>query len=214
MTTLATSAIWVLNPNTTAAMTAAVQAQVRALVPAGVAVHGSTAVQGHAVIDSAERFADAAAALPVQVAADVPAGAAVLLACFGDPGLEALRRGRRPVAGLAEAAVAEAVAARQRFAIVTAGAAWVPLLQQRVADFGATPWLAGVFALPFNGLQLVQDPASARAALLAVVAQAERSGAQALVLGGAAFAGLRDLVPTRLVVIEPVAAATRVLLRG
>ncbi|WP_425261224.1 aspartate/glutamate racemase family protein [Rubrivivax sp. RP6-9] len=214
MPAAAPSALWVLNPNTTAAMTAAVQAQVRALVPPGVAVHGSTAQQGAPVIDSAGRFAAAAAALPAQVAADVPPAAAVLLACFGDPGLESLRGLRRPVAGLAEAAVAEAVAAGQRFAIVTAGAAWVPLLQQRVADFGATPWLAGVFALPFNGLRLVQDPAGSRAALQAVVAQAERSGAQALVLGGAAFAGLRDLVPTRLVLIEPVAAATRALLRG
>lgn len=205
--------LWVLNPNTTQAMTAAVLAQVRGWVPAGTDVQGVTAAQGAAVIDSRATFAQAAASLPL-LAAGVPADGAVLLACFGDPGLEQLRRLRRPrpVVGLAEAAVAET--AGRRFAIVTAGAAWVEMLRERVADFGAAATLTGVHALPFNGLQLAREPAACSQALNATVREAERGGAEVLVLGGAAFAGLAGMVQTTLPVIEPVAAATRALLRA
>lgn len=203
------TALWVLNPNSTQAMTDAVLVQVRALLPPGSTVAGITLANGPAVIDSRASYAAAAA----QVAGQTIADGAVLLACFGDPGLEALRarRSPQPVVGLAESAVAAAVAARQRFAIVTAGAAWVDMLRERVADFGATAWLTDVHALPFNGLQLAHDPEACRAPLAAVVRAAEQGGAEAIVLGGAAFAGLRGLVQTRLVVIDPVAVATRAL---
>lgn len=205
--------LWVLNPNTTQAMTDAVVAQVRARVPAGVEVRGITAVHGAAVIDSRARFVDAAA-LPMLLPALGPSDG-VLLACFGDPGLEALRRAvaPQPVAGLAEAAVAEAVAAGRRFAILTAGPAWVELLTERVADFGAVGGLSGVYALPVNGAQLAAEPERFRALLREAARTAEVEGAQALILGGAAFAGLAGLVDTGLPVIDAIDAATASLLR-
>jgi len=205
------STLWVLNPNSTQAMTDAVLAQVRSGLPPGVRAAGITLAAGPPVIDSRPRFAQAQALVAAQAIGDGP----VLLACFGDPGLEALRarRGAQPVAGLAEAAVAEAVAAGQRFAIVTAGAAWVDMLRERVADFGAAAWLTGVHALPFNGLALARDPEGCQAALTALVQQVERSDAQALILGGAAFAGLEGGVRSRLNIIRPVTAAVRALLR-
>lgn len=207
------TALWVLNPNTTRAMTDAVVAQVRARVPAGFEVRGVTAREGAEVIDSRATFAMAAAAVPALVA-DASSGG-VLLACFGDPGLEALRRAiaPRPVVGLAEAAVGVAVAARLRFAILTAGAAWVGMLTERVADFGAAQWLTGVHALPVNGRQLAAEPERYRTMLRDAAHDAERAGAQALILGGAAFAGLGGLIETRLPVIDAIDAAAAALVQ-
>lgn len=205
--------IAVLNPNRTQAMTDAVLRQVRRHLPAGVTAIGVTDEHGPPVIASRATFALAAAAAPRFAAAE---GDALLLACFGDPGLEALRAAAapRPVAGLAEAAMAQAVAERRRFAIVTAGADWVTMLNERVADFGAASWLSGVYALPVHGKQLVDDPEACRPALRDAVLAAQRDGAQALILGGAAFAGLAHLVETELPLIDPTAAATAALLRG
>jgi Asp/Glu/hydantoin racemase len=204
------STLWVLNPNTTLAMTDAVVAQVRARVPSGVEVRGVTAVHGAAVIDSRASFAAAADALPALVAQHRPQGDGLLLACFGDPGLEALRRSvaPQPVAGLAEAAVAFAVASGRRFAILTAGPAWVSLLTERVADFGAAAALTGVHALPVNGRELAAEPELFRGLLCDAARVAEHEGAQALILGGAAFAGLAGLIETSLPVIDAIDAAT------
>ncbi len=204
----------VLNPNSTAAMTQAVLAQVRRHLPPGFSAQGHTAVDGPPVIDSRASFAAAARAVPAMAQAAGPEDR-LLLACFGDPGLEALRVAAAPraVVGLAEAAVLQAVAARQRFAILTAGPDWVAMLGERVADFGAAAWLSGVYALPFNGLQLAAQPEAGRDALRTAAQAAARDGAQVLVLGGAAFAGLSGLVDTPLPLIDPIAAATAQLTR-
>ena len=206
--------ITVVNPNITVAMTEAVVAHVRARMPAGFTVRGITATQGAAVIDSRASFAAAAAALPALVAAHQPTGG-VLLACFGDPALEALRRALapQPVVGLAEAAVSAARAAGRRFAIITAGPAWVGMLTERVADFGAANALTGVYALPVNGRELAAEPERFRGLLRDAAREAEQAGAQALILGGAAFAGLAGLVETSLPVIDAIDAATAALLQ-
>ena len=66
-----------------------------------------------------------------------PAPDAVLIGCFGDPGLLALRESSPvPVTGLAEAAFIEA-ARHGRFAIVTGGERWGPMLA--AAGAGAGP---------------------------------------------------------------------------
>ncbi len=118
------------------------------------------------------------------------------------------------VVGLAEAAIAEARSRGLRFAILTAGPAWVPLLGLRVADFGAAQALTGVYALPVNGLALAGDPERFRATLRDGAARAEAAGARVLILGGAAFAGHVGLVETRLPVIDAIEAATAALLRA
>lgn len=207
----------VLNPNCSEAMTEAVLAQVRQRLPDGWQALGHTAADGPPVIASRDTFeaaAGRAAAWPAQMDPPPRAGDAVLLACFGDPGLASLRRAVPgcAVTGLAQASVAAAVAARQRFAIITAGPAWVELLTQRVADFGASAWLCGVQALPLDGRQLRDDPEACRPALQRALQAAERSGAQALILGGAAFAGLDLGLRTRLSLIDPVEVATACLL--
>ena len=98
---------WVVRkPNTSRAMTDAVIVELARYAPPETLVQGLTARDGSAVIDSRDSFAKGArTALAMQ--ADLPfAVDAVLLACFGDPGLEALRSACKiPVVGWAEAAL-------------------------------------------------------------------------------------------------------------
>lgn len=205
----------VLNPNRSAWMTAQVAAALRARLPS-LALDEATAEDGPAVIDSADSFAAGGAAAAAQLARELatrPNTASVLLACFGDPGLEALRAlaAPRPVWGMAECALQAAARLHGTCAVITCGPAWAPLLLQRAADFGLAHALQGVWALPINGAQLAAEPARWRGALQAAVDEAVAAGARSIVFGGAVFAGvalgLRMPVPV-IDTLDAVAAAT------
>lgn len=206
-----------LNPNSTPWMSERVAAQLRRHLAGRARLQVLTVADGPPVIDDAASFAaaDVAAqrALQLHLAAH-PGTDGVLLACFGDPGLLALRglAAPRPVQGLADAAMRLAAARHQRFAVLTCGPAWVPLLQQRAADFGCAQALSGIYALPVNGRVLAQQPQRWQAALQAAAQQAADDGARALVLGGAAFAGLEGLVHSHLPMIDGIQAAADALL--
>lgn len=202
----------VLNPNSTRAMTDAVAASAAALVPDGVRVAGWTAAHGPAVIADRPSYDAAASAMPALLAQAPPADA-ILLACFGDPGLAFLRsRAGVPVVGLAEAAIVHALRLRQPFAIITAGAGWVPLLEERVQAYGALEWLTGVFALGGDGAALRADPERFRGEVLELAWQARQRGARRIILGGAAFEGARFDVADGLAVDRPLDLAIVMLL--
>jgi len=159
-----------------------------------------TAPFGAAYIASPEAAATASQAVPAawQVhLATHGAPDAVLVACFGDPGVAALRAITAvPVLGLAEVAMreADALAAAQaggRYAIVTGGAAWGPMLQALAGRLGLADRLAGVVTVERTGAELLADPAAAQALLLDACDQALAAGdVQAIVIGGAALADL------------------------
>lgn len=185
----------VINPNTSGTVTALLQTHVQAAVGSQAEVRAVTArfgapyiadeasyaVAGHATLD-AWAAALATAAKPPD---------AVLIGCFGDPGLMALRESSPvPVTGLAEAAFREA-AQQGRFAIVTGGARWGPMLQRLAHALGYAPSLAGIHTVAPTGAQLAADPVAARHLLTQACLDAVRQlDAQAVILGGAGLAGL------------------------
>jgi Asp/Glu/hydantoin racemase len=181
----------VLNPNRSAAMTAQVLDEARRLAPAGLALRGLTAADGPPVIASREAYADGArAARALWPAQDDGWADALLLACFGDPGLAALRRASRvPVVGMAEAALDEAAARGRPFRIVTAGAAWEGMLREAVAAHpAAAALLDGIDVLDGTGLDIAQDPAAFAARVQGMLDAARRGGVPTCILGGCGFA--------------------------
>ncbi|MBX9594034.1 MAG: aspartate/glutamate racemase family protein, partial [Roseomonas sp.] len=87
-----------------------------------IATRAAVAIAGHAVL----------AGLAEHIGPDNAGGFdAALIACFGEPGLEAAREILPvPVHGLAEASLTAALAIAPRIALLTGGAAWVPMLQE------------------------------------------------------------------------------------
>ena len=60
-----------------------------------------------------------------------------MLACFGDPGLAALKEvSTVPVVGMADASILQACAIGKRFSIVTGGERWKPMLEEFVGEPG------------------------------------------------------------------------------
>lgn len=214
----------VINPNTSESVSRLLQAHVQAAAGPQAQVRtvtarfgapyisdeASYAVAGHAALDAW------AAALIKPDGAPRPAPDAVLIGCFGDPGLLALRDSSPvPVTGLAEAAFVEA-ARHGRFAIVTGGARWGPMLQRLAQALGHGPQLAGIHTVAPTGAQLAADPVAARALLAQACSDAARQfGAQAVILGGAGLAGMAAGIQPGLDVplIDSVLAGARWALR-
>jgi Asp/Glu/hydantoin racemase len=184
--------ILLINANTTEAITDRLVAIAQAMAPPGVVFAGATGRFGARYI--ASRAASAVAAhAALDAYAEHGAGSdAVLIGCFGDPGLDALREiAPVPVLGLADAAGAEAMRVAPRFGVVTGGAAWKPMLEEFYAARGTGARLSGVRTVAPSGGEIARDPDGALALLAeACRASAEQDGAGAVILGGAGLAGL------------------------
>ncbi|MEC5384302.1 aspartate/glutamate racemase family protein [Uliginosibacterium sp. H3] len=209
----------ILNPNTSSSVTTMLVEHVTAML--GVQdklawqVLGVTASFGAEYIASETAYAIAAHAALDAFAQTAPgSGDVVLIGCFGDPGLEALREiSPVPVIGLAEAAMKEA-AEFGRFAIVTGGPRWAPILRRRAQAAGLAAQLARSYILKESGAELAADREAAIGLLATACEEAmEVSHPDAIILGGAALAGIGDLLADHLglPVIDSVSAAARAM---
>ena len=194
--------ILLINPNTTSAITERMAACI-----AGIAGSAATFVPVTGKFGARYISTRAAAAIAAHAALDALAEHAqgfdaVYLACFGDPGLAALKEvSPVPVIGMAEAACIEAARDGKRFGIVTGGALWKPMLSEFVATLGLSPQLAAIRTVAPTGDQIAADPDAALALLAeACTACARDDGAEIVILGGAALAGLAQRIQPRVTV--------------
>ena len=188
--------ILLLNPNTSTEITALVARAARATAAPGTRFTAVTATFGPRYIGSRAQVAIAShAALDAYANVMAAPGAhfdAVILACFGDPGLAALRElSPVPVIGMAEASFRLAATEPGRFAVLTGGPRWVPMLEELIQLLGFADRCAAVRAVPQTGAEIAANPAAAVAALAGQAqACADKDGATSVILGGAGLAGL------------------------
>lgn len=190
----------IINPNTTQAVTDRLLGSAQTLRPTGllerdvvavtaefgapyISTEVSYAVAGHAVVNAWEK-ANAAYA-PHDFSG-------VLIGCFGDPGLWAMRElaqsAELKVCGLAQASF-EAAARYGKFAVVTGGVHWRPILQRLANELGFAPNLQAIHTLQADGSQLAANPDWAVKVLREACVAAAQPGVDAIILGGAGLAG-------------------------
>jgi allantoin racemase len=188
--------ILLLNPNTTTSITE------RMVAYAGdVTNRAATFVPVNGKFGARYISSRAASAIAAHAALDTMAGAvegcdAVYLACFGDPGLAALKElSPVPVVGMAEASCIEAARDGRRFAIVTGGVLWKPMLEEFVATLGLSSQLAAIRTVAPTGDQIAADPDAALSQLSdACIACARDDRADVVILGGAALIALAQRI--------------------
>ncbi len=186
--------ILVVNPNTTASMTASIGACARAVAGPGVVVD---AVQPESGPVSIESHHDEVLAAPGVVARVLEAELAGydghVVACFGDPALLACREvATGPVVGIAEAAMRTAGYLGRAFSVVTTLARTIGHSQDIARRYGVDGLCAGMHASDIAVVDLETDP-SAYARIREVSRQALVSdGSEVLVLGCAGMADLAD----------------------
>jgi Asp/Glu/hydantoin racemase len=202
-----------INPNTTATITDLVANEARKVVTQGTEVRAATgrfgaryvasraayAIAGHAALDAYAEFGGSADA--------------VVLACFGDPGLLALKEiAHQPVVGMAEASCLTATALGGRFSIVTGGERWGPMLEEFVAALGLRDRLASVETVAPSGADIARDPDRALGLLADACCTAVKAHrANSVILAGAGLAGLAARIADRVPVplIDSLEAAVR-----
>lgn len=182
----------IINPNTTAAMTEKAAAAARPHVPDGTKIVLATGSFGPHYIASRASFAVAGHAALEAYAVHGAGCDAVLLACFGDPGLEAIREvAPVPVVSLIDAACAAAEAGGRRFSIITGGERWAPMLREMLLLRGLDGQLASIRTVAPTGGEIAANPEAAHALLAEACRQcASEDEAEAVILGGAGLIGI------------------------
>lgn len=185
--------ITLLNPNTSRTMTAKIAAAAREVAGPDVEIVAVCPDIGPAAIESHADEVAAAAAVVELLLADQRAGGsdAYVIACFGDPGLDAARElAPVPVVGIAECAMHAATLAGRSFAVVTTLGRTLGRARDLVARYGmgeAAVWLT---AAEIPVLELEDTTSAAVATIEGLCHDAVRREADVVVLG---CAGMADL---------------------
>jgi allantoin racemase len=204
--------IRVINPNTTQSMTDLIGKAARAVAGPGTTVEAVTSPMGPASIES---HYDEALSVPGVLAA-VAAGEAdgadgYVLACFGDPGLDAARElARGPVLGIAEAALHAASLLGRGFSVVTTLGRTIGRTEDLTGHYGFARACRGVHACEIPVLELETDPRARQVVTAACAAALEADGSDAIVLGCAGMADLCAQISADIgaPVVDGVAAGT------
>lgn len=204
--------IRVINPNSTEAMTEKIAECASAVVGAGTDVHGVTAFGGPASIQSHYDEALSVPGVLEAVQAGERAGVdGYVIACFGDPGLDAAREvAHGPVIGIAEAAMHSASHLGRGFSVVTT----LERTTGRAADlaerYGMQRFCRGIHGTDIPVLELDTDPNAGKVILEACRDALEKDGSDVIVLGCAGMADLCASLSADLgvPVVDGVAAAT------
>lgn len=207
--------IRVINPNTTEAMTKSIAAAAQSAAWAQTSVTAVNPSMGPASIES---HYDEALSVPGILAeirrAESEGTDGYVLACFGDPGLDAARElATGPVLGIAEAAMHTASHLGRGFSVVTAlerttGRAWD--LAER---YGMSRFCRGVHGCDIAVLDLEQNPRTRDILVEHCRRAAHDDGSDVIVLGCAGMARLcRDISgEIGLPVIDGVTAAVNLV---
>lgn len=184
--------ILLINPNTTASITDLVLETATGFASPGTRLRAVTGAFGPRYIASRAAYAVAGHAALDAFANDKGRKDAVVLACFGDPGLAALKEvSDVPVVGMADASILQACALGGRFSIVTGGERWKSMLEEFIASRGLSSRLASVRTVAPTGADIARNPKAAMALLAkGCKACAREDGADIVILGGAGLAGL------------------------
>jgi len=203
----------VINPNTSSEMSAAIRRTAEAVFTTPWACRVVNAPGGPESLESWRDYALAAvASFPLLRGPRLPSG--VVLACFGDPGLHALKElAEVPVVGIAEAAMSQALLLGGRFGILAGRARAVSLMDALVQGYGLGARYAGTEPLGMRVLDLEADRVRTLRVLGEAAGRLVRRGADVLLLGCAGLTSFRDELAsqTGAAVIDPVEAGCRML---
>lgn len=203
------NSIHVINPNSSAHVTEGID---RAIAPmrALAQVHCHTLSAGPPGIES-QAHVDGVVLPLLDWAQSLPGDAgALVVACFSDPGVAALREATAlPVLGIAESAYLLALTMGQRFGILSLGRASIQRHRRHVAAMGITDRLAGDLPLGLGVLELAEEARTLARLIEVGTALRDTHGADVLITGCAGMAQYRRPLQEALglPVIDPCQAA-------
>ena len=199
--------ILVINPNTSEKMTADVRATVKRIKRADVEVETVHPAYGPESLESAYDTAIATNAMIDMLTGREAEYDGVLIACFGDPGHDALKEMLNgAVVGIAESAIATALMLGNKYSILAAGERAIPLMENMVNSYGLKERLTSVECLGMSVTAVEEQKEEAIEKLTQAAERAAGKGADVLILGCAGMTTLKAAVEERtgMVILDPV----------
>lgn len=201
----------IVNPNTTVEVTDLLAEQARRVAAAGTEVLAVTAPTGVPLIETPAEATIAGQAV-IQVLAEAAEGLdAGIVGGFIDPGLDVGRSlVSYPLTGLGEASMFTACLLGARFAVLTAGTRSLASIATLAERYGLAGRLVSVRAIDASLLEVATEQEAFRDPLLEMIGRiADRDRAEAVILGGAVFAGMADGLRERspVPVLDPIHCA-------
>ena len=204
----------VINPNSSETVTRGIEQALQPLQGVGVPIRCMTLAEGPPGIEN-QRQADLTVAPMLALASRQTDAAGFVIACFGDPGLHALRvQTALPVTGIQEASVMTALTLGHRFGVIAILPQSIPRHLRAFGAMGVSGRLAGDRALGLAVAELA-DPDRCLAAMIRTGKQLrDVDGAEVLIMGCAGMAQYRSVLQdeTGLPVVEPTQAAVSMAL--
>jgi Asp/Glu/hydantoin racemase len=203
--------ILVINPNSTAAVTRAIDDAMAPLrIPGGPEIACLTLDEGPPGVESQTDADSVILPLCRVIGEQEPDTAAFVIACFSDPGLFAAREAAaKPVLGIAECGILTALTLGHRFGVISILARSVPRHLRYIAAMGVDQRLAGDLPIGLGVTELADE----RSTLTRMVDVGRRlrdqHGAEVLVMGCAGMARYRSNLEeaVQIPVVEPTQAA-------
>jgi allantoin racemase len=201
--------ILVLNPNSSAGVTASMDAALAPTrLPGGPEIVCATLAEGPPGIETQEHVESVV--LPTARYFEAHPADAYVIGCFSDPGLHLAReRVRQPVVGIGESAFLAAIGLGRRFGIVAIKRGSIPRHIRAVRQLGLESHLAGDRPLEIGVTALLDGPRVIDRIVEVGTELRERDGADVLILGCASMGGYRPEIERRLglPVVDPAQAA-------
>lgn len=206
-------AIYVINPNSTVAVTQGIDRACEPLrMAGGPKIESLTLAEGPPGIQT-QRDVDGVVAPLLRLIGELDRrqeAAAFVIACFSDPGLHSAREvTRKPVLGIMESGILAALTLGQRFGVIAILPASIPRHRRLIGAMGLADRLAGERAVGLNVVELA-DEAKALGRMIEVARQLrDADGANVVVMGCAGMAHYRERVEQAagMPVVEPTQAA-------
>jgi allantoin racemase len=201
----------VINPNSSAAVTAGIDAAVEPLrMAGGPTIECLTLAEGPPGIESQSDADSVIAPLCRTIRARDNAAAAFVVACFSDPGLFAAREAtRKPVLGIAECGILTALTLGHRFGVISILAKAVPRHLRYIGAMGLGERLAGDLPIGLGIAGLADETVTLKRMIEVGARLRDERGADVVVMGCAGMARFRGRLQAALgiPVVEPTQAA-------
>jgi len=200
----------VANANTTQGITDLCAAAARVAAAAGTEIIPATPRFGPAVIATRVENAIAGHALLELLAQHAGQVDGVLLAVSHDTALEACRQMMPcPVIGMTEAAALVAMTQGARFGLLTFGA--IDSYRELLTRHGVIGRVSGLVGLDATPQQVLAEPARVAAMVQGAIAGMVAEGAESIILGGAAMAGMGASLTAPVPLLDGIACGVKLL---
>ncbi|ONN64682.1 aspartate/glutamate racemase family protein [Herbaspirillum sp. VT-16-41] len=204
-------ALFIINPNSTAAVTRGIDAAMAPLRMAGGPAIECLSLQSGPPGIQTQQDVDSVAPQLVALARSLrPRAAGFVIACYSDPGLHAVREAVDvPVLGIMESGVLTALTLGQRFGVIAILPGSIPRHLRAYGAMGVQARLAGELAIGLNVTELAQYERTLTRMTEVGRRLRDEHGGDVIVMGCAGMAAYRDPLQQALglPVVEPSQAA-------